>query len=84
MRIAKGPIVFPVHPATMIYHLSATALRRTALKRIEGVAEYEDLSMVSKISVQGQGCMPAIQHSRGERRSMRLARDLGESDWDNG
>ena len=46
--------------------------------------EHEESSMVSTISAQGQDCGPIAYNCRGSRRRMRLVRELGESEWDNG
>ena len=40
--------------------------------------------MVSTFSTQGQDCGPIAYNYRGERGRMRLVRELGESEWDNG
>ena len=47
---------------------------------LEATAEHEESSM----STQGQDRGPIAHNCHGERRTMRLVRELGESEWDNG
>lgn len=63
--------------------LFAPVLRRTD-PYLKVVAEYEEHSMVSTLSTQGQDCRPITNHCQSERRSMRHVLELGESRWDNG
>ena len=78
--MAKGPIFIRAFRRP----LSAIVLRRTTLELFKDVPEYEKFSMVSTLSTQSQDCRPITHCSRRKRRSMRLAQELGESDWDNG
>ena len=63
---------------------SVIILRYISLKCSRGAAEHEESSMVSTLSTQGQVCRPTAYNCRGEGRNMRLVRELGESEWDNG
>lgn len=69
----------------MSFHrLLIAVLCRTNLKHSEGVAEHEEFSMFSTLSTQGQDGRPTTHCPQGERQSMRLAYEPGESGWDNG
>lgn len=48
------------------------------------MVEYEESSLLPTFSTQGQDCGPIAHTCPGEQRRMRLVRELGESEWDNG
>lgn len=60
------------------------------LKGLKSVKEHEEISMVSALFMQREGCRRlrlSVLEAEGGRRSMRPARELGESgssSWNNG